>query len=70
MVIADIFSGIKFARMIASPDMLPTAKWLGIRKKKTADAAITVPNVMINHSDNIFLGFMTDFLHRPVFGLM
>ena len=44
MVMADTGSGIKFVRTIARPEMLLTEVRLGIRKKNTAAAMISVAN--------------------------
>lgn len=39
--------GTNFAINTARPEMLPTAKWLGVRKKNTEKEAIMVPIVII-----------------------
>ena len=45
-----MFSGIKLPRTMARPEMLPTDTWLGIRKKNTAAATMTVAKVIIKNS--------------------
>lgn len=56
---ADTDSGTKFYSTIARPDTELTAAWLGIRKKKTAAAIISVAAVITNISRTVFIIFIS-----------
>ena len=57
-VIVEMLSGIKVFSMIEIPVTLPTARLLGIRKKKTAQVARAAPTTMEAASFIIFLVFI------------
>ena len=55
-VISDTVSGITFDKTIAKPEILLTAAWLGIKKKKTAAAmmATAAVKMMISFTNSRF----------------
>ena len=55
-VISETVSGITFDKTIAKPEILLTAAWLGIKKKKTAAAimATAAVKMMISFTNSRF----------------
>ena len=57
-VIREIFNGMMLANIMAKPEILPTDTWLGIIKKKTADATMIVAKVITKNSLSVSHSFI------------
>lgn len=53
-VVIDTGSPVSLNMTIESPEIEPITRLLGIRKQCTAIAAMSIPNVMISHSEMFF----------------